>query len=931
MNLKHLSLMALILILLLIKTNIYCQVEINSVLTSEAYIKNPRLYLSKLDTTKILIDRVHFDELLLNINGIDRVTSIDCSDWAKIYKTLKYASLDTTTFYSWSSIQRKIDFYESQKIYCISILDYFFEKIKQSAIDNSEFITNVDFLIDNNSTNASYDKHRIFAASCSEHNITSDRIGFIVTDNLFFTNNTSQKFKDIEIDFGNGNGFQKINLNEIQYIDYSPNSEYVEIKVKIIFERHTNKEIETCYSHFSFYRTGTSTVPALSNQSSSISKSNPIEPDGGLLYYPVGEMHQSVAGTWWTGRELEYCIIFSPNNTTGKLVRPFIIVDGFDPGNRRNYYHYRYDTESDLLPKERDFRGLYQLLNGDPSPWYSDSPDINLIQSLRNDGYDIIFVNFLNGAGDIPTNANSLRGFLNNVINNSTYRDNNTEEAILIGPSMGGLITRYALTSMEQSNPKESHYVKLWISFDSPQKGAYIPIGLQHSIFFLSKINDWGGLLGILDAITNAKNGFIAGINSLNSLAAKQMLTAHYSQTSSQQYNSPEFDNLFNSLNQLGFPKYSKNYAISNGGTTKLYDEDGAEILDFKIFPWTYAKAWGNKNSDGNNKIYEGSRQGFGNDESKSTNNQIGYENAPGGWNAALYTLNCNPGNWNQKGETNKQYTKATFMVTSSAFGIPVTRGNIYNTHNSYTGILEQESKPGKTLTPFDYVYGMNDNEEHVRISYSTGSYLINEVLKRESDNILRPIVRNEQAVNQEINGKVAYVAKQNVKLGGDGNNFTIRNGSNVNVRAGKSVNLSLGFKVEAGATFSASIADENYGTTLKTTGLFTKSADYSRPSLYLRRVYDYSDKGCPKYAGSILTLSAFPNPTNGKLFISLKGIVNEPINIQLFDYIGKNVHFTILSNDDNYVIDISQLQNGMYLLIASNSSFVKSIKIIKQ
>lgn len=74
-------------------------------------------------------------------------------------------------------------------------------------------------------------------------------------------------------------------------------------------------------------------------------------------------------------------------------------------------------------------------------------------------------------------------------LNQELRVQNSTEKITLIGPSMGGLISRYALAYMEKrlaENPNDLQWqqqwdanVKLWISFDAPHLGANIPIGDQ--------------------------------------------------------------------------------------------------------------------------------------------------------------------------------------------------------------------------------------------------------------------------------------------------------------------------------------------------------------------------------------------------------------------------------------------------------------------
>ncbi len=67
-----------------------------------------------------------------------------------------------------------------------------------------------------------------------------------------------------------------------------------------------------------------------------------------------------------------------------------------------------------------------------------------------------------------------------NFLNNRLVQNGSTEELIIVGPSMGGQISRYALAYMEKQGM--DHRTKLWISIDSPHHGANIPIGLQSMV-----------------------------------------------------------------------------------------------------------------------------------------------------------------------------------------------------------------------------------------------------------------------------------------------------------------------------------------------------------------------------------------------------------------------------------------------------------------
>ncbi len=97
-------------------------------------------------------------------------------------------------------------------------------------------------------------------------------------------------------------------------------------------------------------------------------------------------------------------------------------------------------------------------------------------------------------------------------------------------------------------------------------------------------------------------------------------------------------------------------------------------------------------------------------------------------------------------------------MVTASAFGIPVTKDNVYFTHEAYTNCNDNTS--GKIKTKFDEIKGQEQNEEHVTISSATGNYL-QKKLRSEFDTTSRPVKRIGNILDQKIKGNVAYTAKE--------------------------------------------------------------------------------------------------------------------------------------------------------------------------
>ena len=255
----------------------------------------------------------------------------------------------------------------------------------------------------------------------------------------------------------------------------------------------------------------------------------------------------------------EYEIFLDTNN--GILDKPIIILDGFDPGNSRG------------------IGDIYASLSFGGA---------NLADILRNEGFDIIILNapiyttagkLIDGGSDyIQRNAMVLIALIEKV-NTDKLGD---EEIVVLGPSMGGLIGRYGLSYMESNNLEAE--TRLFISFDSPQRGANIPISLQYLInYFAQSMGD------------ATAQEVIAQL--LNSPAAKEMLVDHLSphlmegSTFEQDPSKllpmgfPGFRDEFQAeLDALGFPSNVRNVTMINGsGNGVTTGTPGMSVIDTNI------------------------------------------------------------------------------------------------------------------------------------------------------------------------------------------------------------------------------------------------------------------------------------------------------------------------------------------------------------
>jgi hypothetical protein len=959
------------LLLLFISSILYAQEDTinHSAIKHPKYLENPTEYLSKINhnliPTQILIDRVLFNDLILKVNGKDKVTTTEYQDFYKIYQSLKLAHNDSSFFVDFDTL---INFsnavYDYDKTNIISILDFNFNRVNPQAISNGDFSELNDGLVLNRVNNNNFLTDRAITFSVFKHNIFGDDIKFQVIDFYKVLNTEKRTLQKLEIDFGNGSGFQEVTLNETITIDYYGESNYIELKLKITYLNTETLNEEVYYAHSSVFR------KALSNRSQypteeSISSVKWWVPKPDVQFdFPekfidtmldiecMLDCHEEDCLSKCKFREyynyrdytFDVAILYSPENKATqssseirKLRKPFIMVDGFDPGNKRDYEKTIHTNPDKLLEKEKDDRGLYEFLDGKRSPWdKKEETNSNMVKALQDDGYDIIFVNFRDGAGDILKNAERFQQFLNEVINSSKYRDNKTEETIVVGPSMGGLITRIALKEMEIR--KEEHFVKSWISFDSPHSGAYIPLSIQYFLKLMSESE--------IEAIKKQGD---QKLGSLKSIAAQQQLNVHIL-SSDKMSGTIKNNELYDYLKIIGYPNLSKRYGITNGGMNLLYEiSDVKRIINFKVIPSIYGYKINVPiiSVDGyalthNRKPLNGyvlkniKRIGLEysivlNHATLKVNNPITYENTPGGWHTALYSLNRSEDNFYKFNNLAEHYDKATFIPTVSAFGVPVTNETSHLSHNSFTNINDFSS--GKIRTPFDAIHGMKDNEEHVKISVNTKEVVIYDWLRPDNTETTRPVIRVGEPIHQTASKPIAYLVKQEIAFAGNGNTFTFQNGADANIVTGKNIKFLPGFTIQSGAKMNAKIQVQQdvilKNATFETTNSQV-NREYLNSSPYHQKVYNYDISDVTEETKSYIKLQIYPNPVQDFVNLSIEEDNDNLNTVNIHDVNGKLIYSEQIISNQNKVIDTQNWARGVYFVTVNGKNNIQKTKIVK-
>ena len=76
-----------------------------------------------------------------------------------------------------------------------------------------------------------------------------------------------------------------------------------------------------------------------------------------------------------------------------------------------------------------------------------------------------------------------------------------------------------------------------------------------------------------------------------------------------------------------------------------------------------------------------------------------------------------------------------------------------------------------------------------------------------------------------------------------------------------------------------------------------------------------------------------YPNPASNYIFLDFGTEIKGECTVELLDIRGKLLHREILNpyQTENYFFNISDYQDGMYLVVIKNDSFVITEKIVKK
>ncbi len=522
----------------------------------------------------------------------------------------------------------------------------------------------------------------------------------------------------VEVDFGHGQGYRAVSVGAPVTVSYgSPGEKTATLRAQV--------DGSTYYSRFTVYA---ETDLGRGGESPDV-----LSPwlTASRTYYASGAGDGAGVNDEYNGSQAaqyQYGIYYGQGHT--QLTKPVLFLDGFD------------------LEENRGVQDIYdKFLNP------QDQPAPTLADILKDQGYDLVIVDWRRSQDFVQRNAYAAADVIAWV--NGQLPPGN-EIAAVIGSSMGGLVGRYALLYMEDQGL--DHNTKLFVSYDSPQQGANIPIGFQ---WLIRDVKFYSGMAGDFWKV-------------ITSPSARQMLVYNTQHGK----NDPFRGALYDDFAAMGdYPSDDiRLVAVANGsgsGLLQLKKTDGPYRLQpsglllqqvtaagfFAASVKSVYKAWAAPERTTQDRlIYErqdklclpwpiGCSIGLGN-ERRNVTEVNPFDSAPGGWRGSASSIESAENNW-------KFAVAALLTLGGSGVGVdvfaelhafvPTVSALDYNTTSLSRAQLIAErfdsqnlsqviSRGSSSRTPFDDFYlpgdgdESNENQEHVSGNEAIAQFLLEQL-----------------------------------------------------------------------------------------------------------------------------------------------------------------------------------------------------------
>jgi|GEM_PF-894459 len=633
--------------------------------------------------TGILLDKGKMDSFFFFFQGTTNDSLGHKDTWYEMYNSMQLAGLDSLT--PLDTIYRKAGEYIDQGYIPILGMDFSYNYLNPVALDSGWVDTLDGQFLPVAGKNPFLEGDLVSIASTLDV-AYGDTLKLIFPSELYFTNRTDELI-GLEIRISGGDWQTQSFDSHLLLIDpeFDGPSQIMDFDVKMIYEgffRVSKFQITNLKDYQFDAEIGTNILTA----DNAIIGSNPAK---GYAAITFGKDENGIKHT---------CI-----------TKPLIIVEGIDFGTRENWTGCRNG--------KCGFLGWKDIVSeANPEmPELANNP--KLIKDLTDKGYDLIYLDFYDGATYMENNAMVVVKLIQHLNTNKCTN----EELVVCGVSMGGPVAKYALSYIETNDLE--HCVRTYVSFDGAHQSANIPIGLQQFVHY-----GWD----------KKKDAFATWTyeGKLQRPATKQLLNYHIQGTNY----APHSDRASFLLNQTAvgnYPKQTRNVAIINGSATvqNMGFNGGDRLMD-----WHYH--WGILNVDVDIFALCGDgfdRTCYANIPFKNRRTYLApddcadLDRAPGGIRSDIQSFSgIQKSGKLRLGVATCHFDNQCFIPSISSLDV--------NTGNYFFDIRSNilDDRPNPSSYPFEAYYAPASNEQHVYLSYdildptnpnkSNIAWLVNEV-----------------------------------------------------------------------------------------------------------------------------------------------------------------------------------------------------------
>jgi hypothetical protein len=492
-----------------------------------------------------------------------------------------------------------------------------------------------------------------------------------------------------------------------------------------------------------------------------------------------------------------------------KLTKPFVFVEGvsFDKQSvRSSFYSFKdyWDENINSDPEKPNTQLLTDVLNNFKNVNWGENPGVGystfnwatlvtgidveglsdgeplqvqkspeLLQKLYDSNYDVVFVDFKSGQNYMENNGFALSKALK-LIKDSLDNNESPEKLVVCGACMGGLVSRFAIRDLELNGAdKYKTCVGKFISFDAPQMGANINLGMQYLLQNFSRLQILPGS-NTIDQI----NEIVGKYSKLTCPSASQLVLYSCLPDPIDWYWPMKWTTASQSMERLLFnlhpnvstwPTNCRNISIINGSRNgnkqnygsvdaceRLFDGDGLVSLDIKSLP---------NYNDGYCKIYDFElptvvcqpawdimAQAVSNNSVRVKESR-GVDIVAGSYRTDLAALSV-VNHWISSVIAGvvapcnliSYFTPSTgsapnycFIPALSAAGVKNFDGLVENSHIALPQIFQGSAKfedPNHNVSNFDVVYAPATNQTHVEITDENIRWVMYELLDIEDEHL---------------------------------------------------------------------------------------------------------------------------------------------------------------------------------------------------